>query len=95
MPTTKRVPGHLPRFARTPQHAERADLPTLVNIEDIAEHLGVTVRHVRQLVAERRIPYLKCGHLLRFDPDEVAAWVAETRVDPIVHDVHRHGRAGN
>jgi len=43
-------------------------LPRLLTIEQIADHLGVSVRHVRRLVAERRIPFVKWGHLLRFDP---------------------------
>jgi len=42
---------------------------------DVAELLGVEVRHVRRLVQERRIPYVKWGHLLRFDPVEIARWV--------------------
>lgn len=40
----------------------------------------MSVRHVRRLVYERRIPYVKWGHLVRFDVDEVNAWVAESRV---------------
>ncbi len=51
----------------------------LVDIEWVARRLGVTVRHVRRLVAERRIPLLKWGHLLRFDPAEIDAWVDEAR----------------
>jgi excisionase family DNA binding protein len=39
--------------------------------------LGVNVRHVRRLVQEKRIPYVKWGHLIRFDPDEVEAWIVE------------------
>ena len=31
-------------------------VPNLIHITDVAEHLGVSVRHVRRLVAERRIP---------------------------------------
>ena len=89
MSVTKQVPGNPPRLAPRAQDARRADIPTLVDIEDIAGHLGVTVRHVRRLVAERRIPYCKWGHLLRFDPDEIAAWVADTRVDPIFRRVRR------
>lgn len=46
----------------------------------VAVRLGVTVRHVRRLVAERRIPHLKWGHLLRFDPVEVEAWLEEARI---------------
>ena len=55
-------------------------LPVLLTIEDVAEHLGVTVRHVRRLVAERRIPFIKWGHLLRFDPCQIAEWLASRQV---------------
>ena len=55
-------------------------LPVLVSIKGIAEHLGVSVRHVRRLVAERRIPFIKWGHLLRFDPVEVSAWLETQRL---------------
>lgn len=55
-------------------------LPTLLDVTTVADHLGVTVRHVRRLVAERRIPYLKWGHLLRFDPDRIAAWLCDQEV---------------
>jgi excisionase family DNA binding protein len=60
-------------------------LPKLVGICEIADHLGVSVRHVRRLVAERRIPYLKWGNLLRFDPEELSRWLAQHRVDPFFH----------
>jgi len=46
------------------------------------ERLGVSVRHMRRLVAERRIPYVKWGHLLRFDPDEVDRWIEERAIAP-------------
>lgn len=52
----------------------------LVTIDHVAEVLGVEVRHVRRLVHERRIPFIKWGHLLRFDPEEVRSWI----------DQHRH-----
>ena len=60
----------------------RSPLPHLLDIVAVAEHLGVTVRHVRRLVAERRIPLLKWGHLLLFDPYEIADWLESTRVRP-------------
>ncbi len=52
----------------------------LLDINAVADRLGVQVRHVRRLVAERRIPYLKWGHLLRFDPDDIERWLDEARV---------------
>ena len=54
--------------------------PALMNIDQVAERLGVSVRHMRRLVAERRIPFVKWGHLLRFDPDEVDRWIEECAV---------------
>lgn len=54
----------------------------LLTIAQVAEFLGVTERHVRRLVFERRIPYLKWGHLLRFDADEITAWLDTCRQEP-------------
>lgn len=60
----------------------KTSLPHLVDIPTIAEHLGVNERHVRRLVFERRIPYIKWGHLVRFDPEAVAHWLEEALLPP-------------
>ena len=54
----------------------------LWDIDAVADRLGVRVRHIRRLVAERRIPYIKWGRLLRFDPEEIEAWLNEARRPP-------------
>ena len=59
---------------------EVAVLPRLLDINQVAACLGVTTRHVRRLVAERRIPFIKWGHLLRFDPQEIGEWLDRARV---------------
>jgi DNA binding domain, excisionase family len=59
--------------------------PPLMDIEAVAAYLAVNVRHVRRLVSERRIPYLKVGHLVRFDPAEIAIWLDAAR-RPLVPD---------
>lgn len=56
------------------------DRRSLVDLPAVAERLGVNHRHIRRLVAERRIPYIKWGHLLRFDPDEIDQWLARRSV---------------
>lgn len=67
-------------------HPTTAELPQLLNITQLADALGVNVRHVRRLVHERRIPFIKWGHLIRFDPADVARWLAENRHErPPVH----------
>ena len=62
------------------QRDDGSQLPRLLDITMLADHLGVTSRHVRRLIAERRIPYLKWGRLIRFDPSEVADWLEASRV---------------
>jgi len=52
----------------------------LLDVADVAVRLGATVRFVRRLVAERRIPYVKVGKFVRFDPVEVEAWIDDHRV---------------
>lgn len=63
---------------------EQVLLPRLLTVPDLASLLGVKERHVRRLVAERRVPIVKWGHLVRFDPDEIATWL----------DSHRRGAEG-
>ncbi len=52
---------------------------SLLDLPAVAELLSVNEHHVRRLVAERRIPFIKWGHLLRFDPDEIKAWLDANR----------------
>ena len=56
-----------------------ADHRPLMEIDKAAEYLGVSVRHIRRLVAEQRIPYLKWGSKLHFDPVEIDAWLDQWR----------------
>lgn len=65
-----------------PKLKNRAPRRPLLSIAEVADYLGVNVRHVRRLVTERRIPYIKWGHLLRFDPTEIDGFVEQARVPP-------------
>jgi excisionase family DNA binding protein len=55
---------------------------SLVDIAEVAVRLGVEVRHVRRLVYEGRIPYVKWGKLLRFEPAEIEGWLDQRRRGP-------------
>ena len=52
----------------------------LLTISDVADRLGVSERFVRRLVLERRIPFLKIGRFVRFDPDEIEQWIDSRHV---------------
>ena len=55
----------------------------LLNVDDLAERLGVTPRFVRTLVHERRVPFHKVGKFVRFSPDDIDHWLDDSKVDPI------------
>lgn len=60
----------------------------LLDIEALATWLDIPARTVRYFVAERRIPFVRIGRHIRFDPAEIRRWIDQGRVDP----VERHGR---
>ncbi len=57
-----------------------AALPKLLTMDELAERLGVTHRHVRRMVAERRVPFVRVGRFIRFDPAKIATWLDSSRV---------------
>jgi excisionase family DNA binding protein len=52
-----------------------ARLDDYVDAEAIGAHLGVTGEYVRRLAREKRIPSIKVGKFVRFDPGEVKSWL--------------------
>ena len=65
---------------------ESDDLPSeqvLVTADVVARWLGTTPRHVQRLVTEKRIPYVKVGHFVRFDPQDVEHWIHAHKVETV------------
>ena len=61
----------------------RAQRAPLLDTDEVAVALRVTPRLVRRLVAERRIPFVKVGRFVRFDPGELDVWLDQQRVDVV------------
>ena len=59
-------------------------VPQLLDMTEVAALMATSVRHIRRLVTERRIPYLKVGRFVRFDPEILSVWLEERRVDVYV-----------
>jgi excisionase family DNA binding protein len=59
---------------------ELRDPRALITMADVALRLGTSERHVRRLVAERRIPIVKVGRFVRFEEHEIEHWVDDHRV---------------
>lgn len=58
----------------------------LLDVHGAADYLGTTLRHVRRLVEERRIPFIKLGDgrsaPLRFDTARLDEWLSDHSFEP-------------
>lgn len=52
----------------------------LLDLTEVAELLCTSQRHIRRLVAERRIPFVKVGRFVRFAPADISVWISEHRI---------------
>jgi len=68
--------------APTYQPSDGAHAGRLLKPEEAAERLNVSLRFIRRLCHERRLPYTKVGKFVRFDAEELEAWIAAQRVEP-------------
>ena len=53
----------------------------LLTPQEAAERLGTSLRFVRRLVFQRRIPYVKVGRHVRIATSDLDAFIAAGRVD--------------
>jgi excisionase family DNA binding protein len=51
-------------------------------VEQAAEYMNTSVRFVRRLIAERRIPFHKVGRYVRLKLSDVDAFIDAGRVEP-------------
>jgi excisionase family DNA binding protein len=69
--------------APTYDTSDAARAGRLLKPEEAAERLNVSLRFIRRLCHERRLPYTKVGKFVRFDADELEAWITAQRVLPV------------
>jgi excisionase family DNA binding protein len=48
-----------------------------LRVSEVAELFGVTPQHIYKMAANGRIPSFRISGAIRFDPDEVAAWLQQ------------------
>lgn len=54
-----------------------------LTVEEAADYLNTSVRFVRRLIAERRIPFHKIGSHVRIAPVDLESFAQAGRVEPI------------
>lgn len=61
----------------------------LLSIQEAAEYTGFTVRYLRRLIFELRVPYHKDRHRVWFAPADLDAYVESMRIGPADDSLQR------
>ncbi len=76
----------------TYQEKAEGDRHHLIDVAALAQRLGVTQRFIRRLTAEDRVPFLKIGKFVRFDPQEIDRWIDEARCPAVASNNNMKSR---
>ena len=52
----------------------------LLNVQELAELTGLSKNTIYCWVSQRRIPFVKCGRLTKFDLQRIEKWIEENSV---------------
>jgi len=56
---------------------------TLLTIQQAAQITGVSITTLYKWVSQRKIPYIKMGRLVKFDPLKLEEWIKQQTVMPM------------
>lgn len=54
--------------------------PLVWTAAQTAGELGISKAHLYRLVRENKVPFVRVGRLVRFQPDDVRSWLDERTV---------------
>jgi excisionase family DNA binding protein len=69
-----------PTTAPTRRDAAEASIDRLLRTLEAARFLGMGKRTVQELVADRKLAFVKIGRALRFDPADLRAFVESNKI---------------
>ena len=57
--------------------------PPLIGVHEAARYISVSVTTLYKWVSQRKIPYIKMGRLVKFDPMKLEEWIKQQTVMPM------------
>jgi len=52
-----------------------------MNAQELSNMLGISVNTAYSWVSQRKIPFVKCGRLTKFDVQKIEEWIKENSVE--------------
>jgi excisionase family DNA binding protein len=65
------------------QKPETALKTRLIDVDGLAEYVGLSTHTIYTMVSQRRIPFVKVGRLTKFDLTAIDAWINQHTVMPM------------
>lgn len=62
------------------------DKPRLLSVDDAAAYLKVSHSLIYKYVEQMRIPHIKIGGRIRFDPSALSEWISSRAVKVVNND---------
>jgi excisionase family DNA binding protein len=85
-PALRHTPRRLPRRHARAIHEQTAAFAPLIDAKAASKLLGVPHTWLLAQARAGRIPHHRLGHYVRFNTDDLARWLRETRQGPGVRD---------
>src|SRR5207253_6005414 len=57
---------------------------TALTVSEVAKVLHISVRQINSLVASNKMPHIRVGGSIRFDPSGFAAWLRQSMIKTVV-----------
>lgn len=58
-------------------------MTSLIDLKTASEQLGLAKITIYKMVSARRIPHIKIGKRVLFDPQKLSEWIDEHKVVPV------------
>jgi excisionase family DNA binding protein len=56
---------------------------TCLTVNEVAEKFQLSTRQIKRLMYSRKIPYIKIGSAVRFDPEDLREWMEKRKLRPL------------
>ena len=57
------------------------DIEKLLNIDEVSDLIGLSQSTIYKMVNTKRIPYVKVGRLVKFEPSKIRLWIEQNSVE--------------
>ncbi|MFA5858406.1 MAG: helix-turn-helix domain-containing protein [Elusimicrobiota bacterium] len=58
----------------------------LLSITEVSEYLGLSKNTIYSWIWQRKIPYVKCGRLVKFDKKDIDQWIERHKIDILKYE---------